>query len=199
MERHKAVAGRTQSPFFPLQPLSGYTLVSTPKQPLAGRAVCKPQQVDSFRDRDEVLASARKAVVAFAPMTSQKSDRDTPATLTPASSLERLRDEAHLLETLNRVGKTVAAELDLERVVQVVTDAGTELSGAAFGSFFYNRLDENGEAYWLYTISGVPREEFAKFPMPRNTAVFTLSLPATCAFSSGSAIGALWPSITESR
>ena len=33
-------------------------------------------------------------------------------------------------------------------------------------------LDEKGEAYTLYTISGVPREAFAEFPMPRNTAVF---------------------------
>jgi signal transduction histidine kinase/ActR/RegA family two-component response regulator len=100
------------------------------------------------------------------------SGKDAPAPITSPSSIELLRDEARLLETLNRVGQAVAAELDLERVVQVVTDAGTELSGAAFGSFFYNRLDENGEAYWLYTISGVPREDFAKFPMPRNTAVF---------------------------
>ncbi len=100
------------------------------------------------------------------------SAEDTPAPSTAPSSLELLRDEARLLATLNRVGQTVAAELDLERVVQVVTDAGTELSGAAFGSFFYNRLDEKGEAYWLYTISGVPRQDFAKFPMPRNTAVF---------------------------
>ena len=100
------------------------------------------------------------------------SAEDAQAPPTPASSLELLRDEARLLETLNRVGQSVAAELDLERVVQVVTDAGTELSGAAFGSFFYNRQDENGETYWLYTISGASRADFAKFPMPRNTAVF---------------------------
>jgi len=97
---------------------------------------------------------------------------DPSATPTPPSNLERLRDEAHLLETLNRVGQAVAAELDLERVVQIVTDAGTELSGAAFGSFFYNRLDEQGETYWLYALSGVARESFSKFPMPRNTSVF---------------------------
>ena len=97
---------------------------------------------------------------------------DPSATPTPPSNLERLRDEAHLLETLNRVGQAVAAELDLERVVQIVTDAGTELSGAAFGSFFYNRLDEKGETYWLYALSGVARESFSKFPMPRNTSVF---------------------------
>ncbi len=75
-------------------------------------------------------------------------------------------------EALNRIGRTLTAELDLERVVQAVTDAATEVSGAQFGAFFYNRTNEAGESYMLYTLSGVPREEFAKFPMPRNTAVF---------------------------
>jgi PAS domain S-box-containing protein len=36
---------------------------------------------------------------------------------------EALREESHNLETLNRTGAAVAAELDLERVVQLVTDA----------------------------------------------------------------------------
>ena len=91
---------------------------------------------------------------------------------TRAQSARVMHEEAQILELLNKVGTAVAAELDLERAVQVVTDAATELSGAAFGSFFYNVINENGEAYTLYTISGVPREAFAKFPMPRNTAVF---------------------------
>ena len=83
-----------------------------------------------------------------------------------------LREEARLLEILNRVGSAVAAELSLDRAVQIVTDAATELTGAAFGSFFYNVQNEAGESYWLYSLSGVPREAFSKFPMPRNTAVF---------------------------
>jgi signal transduction histidine kinase/CheY-like chemotaxis protein len=33
-------------------------------------------------------------------------------------------------------------------------------------------MNENGESYTLYTISGAPREAFSKFPMPRNTEVF---------------------------
>ena len=33
-------------------------------------------------------------------------------------------------------------------------------------------INESGESYTLYTISGVPREAFSKFPMPRNTEVF---------------------------
>jgi hypothetical protein len=52
--------------------------------------------------------------------------------------------EAHTLATLNRVGRTVAAELDLERVVQVVTEAATELCGAAFGAFFLQRDRRKG-------------------------------------------------------
>lgn len=84
----------------------------------------------------------------------------------------RLRDESRMLEVLNAVGTTVAAELDLGRAVQVVTDAATELTGAAFGAFFYNVLDEKGGSYTLYTLSGAPKDAFEKFPMPRNTAVF---------------------------
>jgi len=85
---------------------------------------------------------------------------------------ELLREETYILETLNRVGETVAAELALDRAVQVVTDAATALSGAAFGAFFYNVLDAQGASYMLYTLSGVDRAAFAQFPMPRATAVF---------------------------
>ncbi|MBZ9655451.1 response regulator [Phyllobacterium sp. 2063] len=83
-----------------------------------------------------------------------------------------LRKETRLLQILNHIGADIAGELDLEKVVQMVTDACLEMVGAQFGAFFYNVLDEKGESYMLYSLSGVPREEFSKFPMPRNTAVF---------------------------
>ena len=83
-----------------------------------------------------------------------------------------LREEARMLETLNRVGAAVSAELDMKLVVQTVTDAATELTGAAFGAFFYNAVDESGESYTLYALSGASRESFEGFPMPRNTAIF---------------------------
>jgi PAS domain S-box-containing protein len=82
------------------------------------------------------------------------------------------REESHALDTLNRIGIAVAAEHDLQRLVQMVTDAGVDLTHAAFGAFFYNIIDEKGEAYTLYTLSGAPREAFEQFPMPCNTAVF---------------------------
>jgi GAF domain-containing protein len=70
------------------------------------------------------------------------------------------------------VGRLISADLDLHRMVQAVTDAATELTGAHFGSFFYNVLNEEGASYTLYTLSGVPREAFAHFPMPRATDLF---------------------------
>jgi GAF domain-containing protein/CheY-like chemotaxis protein len=84
----------------------------------------------------------------------------------------RAREERDTLEAVNEVGRALAAELDREKLVQAVTDSATKLSGAAFGAFFYNVVNEPQESYMLYAISGVPREEFSKFPMPRNTAVF---------------------------
>jgi PAS domain S-box-containing protein len=83
-----------------------------------------------------------------------------------------LQHEAGLLETILATAETVTAELDLEKVVQAATDAATRVSGAEFGAFFYNVINERGESYMLYTISGVPRERFSQFPMPRNTAIF---------------------------
>ena len=84
---------------------------------------------------------------------------------------EALREEARVQETLNRVGRALAGELDLEATVQAVTDAATEVSGAKFGAFFYNVTNEAGQSYMLYTLCGAPREAF-NFGMPRNTAVF---------------------------
>jgi PAS domain S-box-containing protein len=85
---------------------------------------------------------------------------------------ESLAEETRSLETLNRVGGLLSAELDLERLVQAATDAATELTGARFGAFFYNIVNEHGESYKLYTLSGLPRAVFARFGTPRATAVF---------------------------
>ncbi|HEX8456711.1 MAG TPA: PAS domain S-box protein [Pyrinomonadaceae bacterium] len=83
-----------------------------------------------------------------------------------------LSEQTEALRTVNEVGQLISAELDLHKLVQAVTDAATELTGAQFGSFFYNVLNEEGASYTLYTLSGVPREAFAHFPMPRATDLF---------------------------
>ncbi len=83
-----------------------------------------------------------------------------------------IRAETRKLQVLNRSAAAVAEELDVDRVVQIVTDACTELVGAEFGAFFYNVINDKGESYMLYALSGAPKEAFSKFPMPRNTKVF---------------------------
>lgn len=84
----------------------------------------------------------------------------------------KLREETEVVETINRIGQLLSAELDQQKLVQAVTDAATELTGAQFGSFFYNVINAQGESYMLYTLSGVPKETFASFPMPRATDLF---------------------------
>lgn len=85
---------------------------------------------------------------------------------------ERLQNYAERLEILNTIGQTISADLDMQGILQKVTDATTQLTGASFGAFFHNKVNEQGESYMLYTLSGAPREAFEKFGMPRNTAVF---------------------------
>jgi PAS domain S-box-containing protein len=85
---------------------------------------------------------------------------------------ELLKAHAERLEILNSVGTSISESLDLKEILQRVTDAVTRLTGADFGAFFYNQIDQSGESYLLYTLSGAPREAFEKFGMPRNTQVF---------------------------
>jgi hypothetical protein len=83
-----------------------------------------------------------------------------------------LRAEAGVIDGLQSVGRHLTAQLDIDTLVQDATDAATTAVGAAFGAFFYNLVNQFGESYTLYTLSGVPRESFSRFPMPRNTEVF---------------------------
>ena len=76
------------------------------------------------------------------------------------------------VETLNRIGSALASELDVERIVQTVTDAATKISGAQFGAFFYNVVDEQGGKLALFALSGAPREAFENFGHPRPTPIF---------------------------
>jgi PAS domain S-box-containing protein len=86
---------------------------------------------------------------------------------------EALREESRILELLNETGTKIgAAKLDVQSLLQTVTDASTQLTGAKFGAFFYNHTDQHGAKYMLYTLSGAPREAFDKFGHPRATPMF---------------------------
>ncbi len=85
---------------------------------------------------------------------------------------EALREQSNALETLYTIGAALTGELDLERLIQMVTDAGVNLTGARFGSYFHNVMDETGERLHLFTLSGASREDFVQLGLPRATGIF---------------------------
>ncbi|MDE1995646.1 MAG: response regulator [Rhizobiaceae bacterium] len=93
---------------------------------------------------------------------------------------DSLRAETRLLGILNRLSSDIAAELDIEKVVNRVTEASVALAGAEFGAFFYNVVNDIGECYQLYSLAGAAREQFSHFPMPRNTALFAPTFNGEC-------------------
>lgn len=84
----------------------------------------------------------------------------------------QLAHQSERLATINRIAQVISRDLDLDRIVQTVTDVATELTGAKFGAFFYNVVDPAGDSYQLYALSGAPRSAFDDFGMPRKTAIF---------------------------
>ncbi|HWB79736.1 MAG TPA: GAF domain-containing protein, partial [Nannocystaceae bacterium] len=92
-------------------------------------------------------------------------DETLPPPPDPAVAQERaLRSEA---ETLNEVALGLVSELDLDALMQKVTDAGARLTGARYGFFFHDALDDRGDGYLLFALSGIPRDAFAAAGLPR--------------------------------
>jgi PAS domain S-box-containing protein len=76
------------------------------------------------------------------------------------------------LRNLMRLGALLVTELDLDQLVQQLTDIAKDAVGAEFGAFFYNVLDDGGESFMLYALSGAEPEAFEDFGMPRITPMF---------------------------
>ena len=89
-----------------------------------------------------------------------------------AALLQREREAREEAETLNQISHVLSGELDLQKLVQAITDAATRVTGARFGALFYHVLNEDGKGDLVYTLSGAPREAFEKFAQPRNTPLF---------------------------
>ncbi len=81
-----------------------------------------------------------------------------------------LREETQMLEVLNRIGTTLAGELDLPRLAAVVTDAGKEVTGAKYGAFSYKRFDGEQQQFSLHTTRGAPEGLFNRLPLPYHRA-----------------------------
>lgn len=152
---------------------------------------------DRFNEEEIIINSIKsgKKVDHFQTIRLQKGNVDIPISLTVsplkdkegniigASRIareitEQLQAQETLIKTsenlqiLNSIGKSISEKLDVEVILQRVTDATTKITGASFGAFFYNTKDENGENMMLYSLSGAPRHAFEKLGMPRHTEVF---------------------------
>jgi PAS domain S-box-containing protein len=84
---------------------------------------------------------------------------------------ELLRQQRHRFETLDRISKTISGDLDLERVVQAVTDIATALSGAQVGAYFNRAAESSGERYAFQALCGAPRHTFEEFGLGPNSAL----------------------------
>ncbi len=129
-----------------------------------GRTIQVSLTVSPVRDANGRIIGASKVA---RDITERKRAQETLASL-----LAREQEARRTAELLNRIGPSLVAELDPEKLAQVITDTATALVGAEFGAFFHNVVNEKGDSYALYTLSGVSREAFAGFPMPRSTGLF---------------------------
>ena len=125
-----------------------------------------------FTPDDEAIVIQLAQMAANAIETLELLAREHAARVEAEETGRRLLREKQRAEALQRVGSAIAGRLDLQEIVQLATDAARELTPAQFGAFFYNVISDAGEAYMLYTLSGVERSAFERFPMPRNTAIF---------------------------
>ena len=88
------------------------------------------------------------------------------------TSSQLLKKHVESLQYLNDIWENLSQNLDVQNILQIVTDVTTKFSGAQYGAFFYNTISDNGDAMRLFTLSGAKREDFMKLGMPRNTDVF---------------------------
>jgi PAS domain S-box-containing protein len=142
-------------------------------------AVIALRDITQRKNTEAALADANDQLQEQANELEQQVDESLALTEELESANEQLMEAKEIaeaarseVETLNRIGGTLARELNLDRIVQTVTDETTALTGAQFGAFFYNMVDKEGEKYTLYTLSGAPREAFENFGHPRPTPVF---------------------------
>jgi PAS domain S-box-containing protein len=120
--------------------------------------------VSPIRDEAGVVIGASKIA---RDITERKQAEEDRATL-----LALAQEHASVAEKLNQVGSQVAAALDTNSVVQAVTDAATEVTGAEFGAFFSRSSERQGrDGYQLRALSGAAVEGFSSLPPPRATAL----------------------------
>lgn len=82
-----------------------------------------------------------------------------------------LQAQTETVQTINHIGRLLFAETDQQKLTQSVINATTELTGAEFGAFFYDMLNESGEHCPIYTLAGTPPNAISSVIMSSNTAL----------------------------
>ena len=72
--------------------------------------------------------------------------------------------EVETVEALRQLSMLLSAQLDVDELIQQATDTATQVTGAAYGAFFYAVTHARGREYLLYGLSGVSRSAFEKLP-----------------------------------
>jgi PAS domain S-box-containing protein len=85
-----------------------------------------------------------------------------------AELLTREREARETAELLNRVGPMLAAQLEFDKLAQVVIEIARMLVGAEFGAFLRNVTDENGPSLSWHTLSGASWESLSGLTSPDN-------------------------------
>ncbi|PRY50337.1 PAS domain S-box-containing protein [Arcticibacter pallidicorallinus] len=103
-----------------------------------GRKIAVSLTISPVKDKDGNIIGASKIA------------RD----ITKNKEAERaIKRHATDLAVLNTIGKAISEGLEAEMILQKVTDATTQLTGAEFGTFYYNTKDGIGNAIQLFATS----------------------------------------------
>lgn len=174
------------------QRMFGYT-----EQEILGKSITKLIPAARLKEEENILKQIRSGnkVDHFETIRVSKFGKDIPISITVspvkdsygniigASKIARdiseqieaqniIRENARNLELLNSIGKILLANLDVNTLLQQVTDATTKITGAAFGAFFYDSTNADEDAFLRYTLSGASREGFEKFKSSKEAGIF---------------------------
>ena len=83
-----------------------------------------------------------------------------------------LEKQRAIIDQISEIGRSLSAELDLEKLLQAVTDTARRLSGAKLGALFYNQVKNSEGGYRLFALSGASRQAFEGFGGPGITSLF---------------------------
>jgi len=105
--------------------------------------------------------------------------------ITNSKAAERaIKRHAHDLEILHSIGKVISEDLEIEVILQKVSDATTQLTGAELGAFYYKTTDHTGQVVRLHSLSGIAKGDLQDLDADRLTGLFDQVFVETAVFRS---------------